>query len=139
MKTVFTLNTIRRIADPRSFERGENYHATGRVQSLTEYNGTITAKVRGTSTYTVKLQFDNGELEHSCTCPMGDEEIFCKHCVAAGLAWLESGSRDKAKKGRKEAKAEITIKDVKGHLESLEKNVLVEMIMQQAQEDDHLR
>ena len=31
------------------------------------------------------------------------------------------------------------MKDVKGHLETLEKNVLVEMIMQQAQENDALR
>ena len=31
------------------------------------------------------------------------------------------------------------MKDVKGHLETLEKNVLVEMAMQQAQENDALR
>jgi uncharacterized Zn finger protein len=138
MKAALTLNTIRRIADPRSFERGEQYYALGLVRSMTEYNGTITAKVKGTHTYTVKLQLDSGELEHSCTCPMGDEEIFCKHCVAVGLAWIENGSKDKAGKGGKAAKAEITIKDVKGHLESLGKDALVEMILRQAQEDDHL-
>ena len=106
---------------------------------MTEYNGTITAKVKGTHTYTVKLQLDNGRVEHSCTCPMGNEDIFCKHCVAVGLAWIENGGKEKGEKGRKAAKTEITFKDVRDHLESLEKEVLVEMIMQQAQEDDHLR
>jgi len=87
---------------------------------MTEYNGMITAKVEGTHTYTVKLQLNNGEAKHSCTCPMGDEDIFCKHCVAVGLAWIEGGSKDKGEKGRKAAKVEITIKDVKGYLEALE-------------------
>jgi len=135
----FTLNAIRRIADPRSFGRGEEYFAHGLVRSMTEYKGTITAKVEGTHTYTVKLQLDGGELDHSCTCPMGDEDIFCKHCVAVGLAWIENGSKGKSEKGGKSAKAEITFKDVKGHLESLEKDALVEMILQKASEDDHLR
>ncbi len=139
MKTALTRNTIRRIADPRSFELGEQYHALGLVRSMTEYNGQITAKVKGTHTYTVKLHVDNGELEHSCTCPMGDEDIFCKHCVAAGLAWIEKTGKDKSENRHRGAKAEITMKDVKGHLTSLEKNALVEMIMQQTQEDDHLR
>jgi uncharacterized Zn finger protein len=139
MAPKLTLNTIRRIADPRSFGRGEQYFALGLVRSMTEYNGTITAKVEGTHKYTVKLQMDNGDVEHSCTCPMGDEDIFCKHCVAVGLTWIEGGSKEKGEKGRKAAKAEITFKAVKDHLESLEKNALVEMIMQQAQEDDHLR
>ncbi len=139
MKTALTLNTIRRIADPRSFGRGEQYFALGLVRSMTEYNGTITAKVKGTHTYTVKLQLDNGDIEHSCTCPMGDEDIFCKHCVAVGLAWIQNGSKDKGEKSRKAANAELTFKDVKGHLESLEKEALVEMILQQAQEDDHMR
>ena len=79
MKAALTLNTIRR-------------------RSMTEYNGMITAKVEGTHTYTVKLLLDNGEAKHSCTCPMGDEDIFCKHCVAVGLAWIEGGSKEKAKK-----------------------------------------
>ncbi len=139
MIAVLTLNAIRRIADPSSFDRGEQYLALGLVQSITEYNGTITATVKGTRTYTVKLQFDDGEVEHSCTCPMGDEDIFCKHCVAVGLAWIEGGSKDKGEKGSKAAKAEITMKDVKSHLEALEKDALVEMILQQAQDDDHLR
>jgi uncharacterized Zn finger protein len=48
------------------------------------YRITVTAKVKGTHTYTVKLREDDGELDYSCTCPKGDEGAFCKHCAAVG-------------------------------------------------------
>ena len=139
MHPVLTLNSLRRLADPRSFDRGEQYFTRGLVRSLSEYEGTITAKVKGTHTYTIKLRQDNGTLEHSCTCPMGDEDIFCKHCVAVGLAWLETVNSGKGTIKRRGAQAEVTMKDVKGHLESLDKDALIDMIMQRAQDDDLLR
>ena len=74
--------TLRRIAGPRSFERGEDYFANGQVGSLVDNEGTITAKVRGTQPYRVKLWVEGSELEYSCTCPVGNDGAFCKHCVA---------------------------------------------------------
>jgi uncharacterized Zn finger protein len=140
MKRILNLGTLRRLAGPRSFDRGENYFKLGLVRSLSEYNGAVTAKVKGTHTYTVKLREDDGELDYSCTCPMGDDGAFCKHCVATGLSWLEQKIDGKGKKaGSRRGSDDVTMKDVKGHLETLEKNVLVEMIMQQAQENDALR
>lgn len=140
MKQLLNLPTLRRLAGSRSFDRGEDYFNRGLVRSLSEYNGAITAKVKGTHTYTVKLREDDGELDYSCTCPMGDDGAFCKHCVAVGLFWLEQNVDEKGKKtGGRRGHADVTMKDVKGHLETLEKNVLVEMIMQQAQENDALR
>ena len=144
MKRILNRQNLRRLAGPRSFDRGENYFKLGLVRSLSEYNGAITAKVRGTHTYTVKLREEDGELDYSCTCPMGDDGAFCKHCVATGLFWLEQ-NQEIAEKGRKPGGRKghgaiaVTMKDVKGHLESLEKDILVEMIMQQAQENDALR
>ena len=73
---------LRRMADARSFERGEEYFAAGRVGSVVEYEGTLAAKVRGTQTYAVKLWVEKEQLEYSCTCPVGDDGAFCKHCVA---------------------------------------------------------
>ncbi|HLF86111.1 MAG TPA: hypothetical protein VI584_03425, partial [Nitrospiria bacterium] len=55
------------------------------------------------------------------------------------MAWIQNGGKNKSEKRHRGAQAEITMKDVKGHLTSLEKNALVEMIMKQAQEDNHLR
>ncbi|MFH1159030.1 MAG: SWIM zinc finger family protein [Pseudomonadota bacterium] len=140
MKEILNLHALRRLAGPRSFDRGEKYFTLGLVRSLSEYNGAITAKVKGTHTYTVKLREENGELDYSCTCPMGDDGSFCKHCVAAGLFWLEQKMDGKGKKaGGGGGHDEVTMEDVKGYLETLEKNVLVEMIMQQAEENDALR
>lgn len=138
MKSI-TLTTLRRLAGPQSFDRGEQYFTRGLVRSLSEYEGTITAKVKGTHTYSVKLRQNDGALEHSCTCPMGDEDIFCKHCVAVGLAWLETGNNSKGTIKRKGSPAEVSMKDVKGHLESLDKDTLIDMIVQRAQDDDLLR
>jgi uncharacterized Zn finger protein len=140
VKQILNLHTLRHLAGSRSFDRGENYFKLGLVRSLSEYNGVITAKVKGTHTYTVKLREDDGELGYSCTCPMGDDGAFCKHCVAAGLFWLEQKIDGKGKKaGRKGGHNDVTMENVKSCLETLEKNVLVEMIMQQAQENDALR
>jgi uncharacterized Zn finger protein len=142
VKRILNLNTLRRLAGPRSFDRGENYFKLGFVRLLSEYNGAITAKVMGTHTYTVKLREDEGELDYSCTCPMGGDGAFCKHCVAAGLSWLEQNQKIDEKGGKAgsgRGSDAVTMKDVKGHLETLEKDVLVEMIMLQAQESDVLR
>lgn len=45
--------------------------------------------MQGAERYRVRLELAGGELERSCTCPVGREGLFCKHCVAVGLAWLE--------------------------------------------------
>ncbi len=34
----------------------------------------------------------DGALAYDCTCPLGGDGIFCKHCVAAGLAWLATAA-----------------------------------------------
>ncbi len=140
MKGILNHSTLRGLAGVRSFDRGENYFNLGLVRSLSKYNGVITAKVKGRHTYTVKLREDDGELDYSCTCPMGDDGAFCKHCVAAGLAWIEqqkAGTDNKA--DGKGDHNEVTMEDVKGYLKTLEKNVLIEMVMEQAVENDLLR
>ncbi|MEK7382013.1 MAG: SWIM zinc finger family protein, partial [Elusimicrobiota bacterium] len=81
-------DALREMAGGRSFERGQEYFSAGCVRGLAEHDGTITAKVQGTSDYRVKLWVKDGDLEYSCTCPVGTDGDFCKHCVAAGLAWL---------------------------------------------------
>ncbi len=82
----------------RSFARGEGYFDSGLVSSLVEKNDTLSARVLGTYKYTVRLWVDKGKLEYSCTCPVGDDGMFCKHCVAAGLTWLERTNGDEVKR-----------------------------------------
>ncbi len=73
---------LRQMAGSRSFERGEDYFGNRQVGAIAEHKGTITAKVQGTQLYRVKLWIDKRELEYSCTCPVGEDGEFCKHCVA---------------------------------------------------------
>src|SRR5207247_1715606 len=47
----------------------------------------VRATVIGAAPYRVGLRRDrSGALTGSCTCPVGEEGAFCKHCVAVGLA-----------------------------------------------------
>jgi uncharacterized Zn finger protein len=130
-------SALRRLAGPGSFERGEAYFADGHVGALTEHRGTIAGKVRGTRPYRVKLWVDRGEVGFSCTCPVGADGAFCKHCVAVGLSRIEGRHPGAPDKGR--AKPTVTMEDVRSYLSTLDRNVLADMLMAQAMEDDRLR
>jgi len=128
---------LRRMAGGVSFERGEDYYLDRQVKSLAENEGTITAKVQGTRPYQVELWIEEDDLEYFCTCPMGADGEFCKHCVAVGLAWLEAGDPKFSGKGKPSPR--VTIDDVRTYLLEEDKNVLVEMLVDRAIEDDRLR
>lgn len=125
-------HALRRMAGERSFQRGEAYFAGGQVVSLTEHEGTVTAKVEGTRAYRVKLWPEDGEPGFSCTCPVGQDGAFCKHCVAVGLAWLQQADP-------KAAGPAVTMDDVRAYLAARDKSALVDLLMEQAMDDDRLR
>jgi len=126
-------------AGERSYARGEEYFEGGRVASLAENVGVVSARVQGSETYEVRLWAEDGELASSCTCPWAEEGNFCKHCVAVGLAWLAARDRAVAKagpeKGRAAAKPRLTQDDVRAMLRAEDKDHLVEMIMDTAAND----
>jgi len=139
LKALLDRRALRRLAGAQSFERGEDYFAKGQVRSITEDNGTLTAKVLGARPYRVNLWAERSELDYSCTCPMGSDGAFCKHCVAVALAWLGDipPSPKSPRKGRD--KATITMDDVRRYLAGQETTALVELLMQHAMENDRLR
>jgi len=140
VKPVLTRQTLRQLAGGRSFERGEDYFASGRVGSLVEHAGKLTATVQGTDEYRVTLFADGDTLASDCTCPMGAEGAFCKHCVAVGLAWLADAQGDSAKKHAKTTTTPVvTLNDARVWLAKQGKSELVEMILDQAATDEHLR
>ncbi len=128
---------LRRLAGARSFERGEAYFLDRLVGALVERGGTIAAKVRGTRPYRVKLWREDDDIAYSCTCPVGADGDFCKHCVAVALSWLEGGRTDDAS-GRRASESAVTVDDVRAYLAREEKDVLVDMLIDQALEDDRL-
>ncbi len=128
---------VRQLAGERFFARGEKYFAEGRVHGLTEYRGQVAAKVTGTEDYRVKLWAERDRLGYSCSCPVGDDGEFCKHCVAVALAWLEE-SRGEGKKSASKKPA-ATMEDVRTFLERQDKGRLIEMLLNEALESDSLR
>lgn len=127
-------SSLQRLAGARSFERGERYFLADRVGEITEYKDAVKAPVQGTRRYTVKLWPGNGSLEYSCTCPVGEGYAFCKHCVAVGFAWIE-----KQQEQENAENVPPTMDDVRDYLQRLDKDTLLDMLMEQAFESDHLR
>jgi hypothetical protein len=118
-------NDIKKLCDERIFYRGEDYYKNGLVRELIEVDGVIHAKVLGTRIYDVKIKEKDGEIEADCSCPFED---FCKHSVAVLLAWTNrKSSRSKVEF--------IDTKHVKEYLQGVDKDKLVEIVMDHASRD----
>ncbi len=131
---VLTKEALERAAYGQSFERGRRYFEQGRVKALKESGGVVSARVRGSDWYDVELRVEDGELAGTCSCPVGEDGLFCKHCVATGAAWIvsEALSTDERKgAGSPEA--------VRQYLDELPKKKLVDMLVAQARTDGALR
>lgn len=136
---VLTVRTIRLMADAKSLQRGEDYLAAGRVRSIRENDDVVKGEVGGTESYRVSLWAEENRLAHSCSCPMGQAAIFCKHCVALGLAWLnESGGGSGAGKKREKPRPSPEA-DARAWLSTQTQDILIELVMERFWEDDVLR
>ena len=127
LSSVLSEAVVERLASPRSFERGEAYLDEGRVGPLRVGAGRINATVQGSESYTVELRLSNSQLRFACSCPVGVEGEFCKHCVAVALSWLE----DRGPSGP-------TLDDARTYLEGLPPISLVELLVDHAHEDERL-
>ncbi len=126
--TAFARRSVEAMADRRSFERGVLYAANGRVGKRTVTASSVKAKVRGSSSYRVKLWLDDGEAAFDCSCPVGVDGRFCKHAVAVALVVTDAV----ADPGQR---AEAVI-DIRAHLTGLDHDALVELLVDRAAEDD---
>jgi uncharacterized Zn finger protein len=118
---------IEGLAGDRSFARGVAYHAEGRVEVQPASSNVVRATVRGSIPYEVELSEHRGNLRWSCSCPMGDDGVFCKHCVAVALALVgDIGPADERL-------------DPGAYLRSLDREELVDLVLDQAGEDWRLR
>ena len=75
------------LAGATVFARGQAYFAEGRVRTREATATQVAADVRGTVSSRTRLWFDDDRLQGACTCPHAAEGAFCKHMVAAALAW----------------------------------------------------
>lgn len=138
-KLVEILNnkTLMELAGERAFARGEGYFSAGVVVGVKREKETLTARVRGTHYYRVRLWVEADELAFDCDCPVGRDDIFCKHCVAVGLAWLDQ-QRPEDSGPRSLSRYETSLKDIQTFLLASAKTELVEMLMDRVQEDEGL-
>src|SRR5208282_5525800 len=126
------------ITDARTFRRGTDYARLGCVGPILEHDGSIEAAVHGTRTYRTKLWREEGRLCSSCTCPLGEDGIFCKHCVALGLVWLGEGPAGETVESGSEPEAAIDMDEIKSHLLTRDKSDLVDIVLSQAVDDERL-
>lgn len=123
------------LADLRSFTRGLVYLRERRVEIDEGGGDPVTAVVRGSMPYRVELRRDP-KVAWSCTCPVGQDGGFCKHCVAVALA--EAGpergpTQSKRTKGRAEEP------DLRTYVAGLDSDALVDLVMEQVESDWRLR
>ncbi|MBI4207052.1 MAG: hypothetical protein HY527_18675 [Betaproteobacteria bacterium] len=125
---------LKKLAGERYFERGLDYFEGGAVVHLRLGEDGIFARVQGTEPcpYAVRFWLEKQELEWGCSCPLGIEGEFCKHLVAAGLAWL-SGDLT-----RREPDIPEDLQTIQGFLEAIDKETLVELLTQRAVWDEYV-
>ena len=150
LTSTLTRERLLRLAGDRAFDRGERYVQEARVGEIVEDGDRLVASVHGEMRYRTTLTIGRAGITGTCSCPVGDEGSFCKHCVALGLRWLASdvpgadAPKRVAKRGgrpvsRSAPERSITMKDVRAHLATLPSATLVELVVQQAIEDEELR
>ncbi len=137
---------LRELAGEKSYARGEGYFTGGAVRSLVTHAGRLGARVEGTEDYTVALWMEAGEINFSCSCPMGDGGAFCKHCVAVALCYVAVVTTPASDEDEDDdyefysAKPKLrTLDDVQAFLATKRKEHLVELLMQVAFESDEWR
>lgn len=130
---VITEDRLSAEAGDRTFARGAAYFESGAVADLVVSEETLNARVVGGEEYAVQLWNERGALGHSCTCPVGDEGSFCKHGVAAGLAWLARQKHAPAQRGKDDLAA------IREWLAAAPHERLVELLLEQALNDPALR
>jgi uncharacterized Zn finger protein len=131
------LSRLKRLASTRSFARGQAYYNEGRVKGLSDREGRLEAIVTGQHDYPIRLRSDGSEIEYSCDCPVGLDGEFCKHLVAATLAWM-SPDADSKSTTRNKTKRETSEDKIRTFLESRDKESLVEMLASEAAENRRL-
>jgi len=115
----FTDADLRRLAGGRSYERGDGYRDA--VAEVGELPDGVVATVHGSASYRVRLYDRDGRLAGDCSCPHGQDGAFCKHCVAVGLILLDGAPSRRV--------------DPRAVLETLDRDELVSLLVEQAGED----
>lgn len=86
---VLHLEMLAKLANGAALSRGRAYVAEGRVESVSRRAQQLVGVVRGTARYAVSIWIRGDGIGYACSCPAGAEGVFCKHCVAIAIDWIE--------------------------------------------------
>lgn len=141
LEEVFSRSEVMALADPAVYARGVGYFRQGRVEPEAGGDGRLRATVRGSVPYTVELWNVRGQPDWSCTCPYAEDGSFCKHAVAVALM-LEDPERE-GLPGLLPEPVPESADDPDGllvdHVDGLERDRLVELVLEAADGDWRLR
>lgn len=139
LESLITCDLLLDMARDATYGRGHAYAQDGRVRELSVQDGVLTARVEGSEAYRVRLFRQGTKLDFDCTCPMGNELRFCKHCVAAGLAWLMAqGTPVDGGSPAGTAPAEDSLERISKFLNGLDAPALRELLLAEARSDEAL-
>ena len=142
LHNVVTRKALQVLAGGRYFGRGEVYFLEDRVRALRERKGVIQATVNGTHPYKVRIWAEKGQLLATCDCPLGQGDVFCKHVVATGLAWIDNQTGQTSlpdhgtDKKASPTQPDITSSDIDAWLQQQSSEDLVGIILEHTDEDD---
>ena len=143
-------------AGEKATAKGMKYQNEERVKEIKRTpEGGLIARVQGTKTYFTEVSLENGELSSTCTCPV---EHDCKHGVAALLEYLElietgeevpvvaegdqliimARKGPALKVGETRDSYQIFRTELREYLEEMEKEKLVELLMNLSERDSLL-
>ncbi len=88
MPAALTLETLQKLANKPSFERGRNYYRHGAVGKIKLVDWTFSARVQGGESYRASFDLSGSKPKPRCSCPY-DFDGICKHLVALGLAIID--------------------------------------------------
>jgi uncharacterized Zn finger protein len=139
LDSLITCDLLREMARDATYARGYAYAQEGRVQEVSVQDGVLSARVEGREPYRVRLFRQGDRLEFDCTCPVGNELRFCKHCVAAGLAWLMAQGTALGAEAAGAAPREDSLARIGAFLNGLDAPALRELLLAEARVDGDLR
>jgi hypothetical protein len=124
--------TLAVLVGDRTFERGRQCYAEGRVLEVAvsrgELRGTIRAQDTGRAPYAVRMWVREDGIAYQCTCPIGANQQFCKHTVAIALAHLDREQPERRQKNT----------SLRSRLAVIDGPTLIERLVELAHDDPSL-
>lgn len=124
--TKLTVEYLRQMAIPKSFERGEDIYDRDDVTNFSVNAGKVSAFVRGSRKYRVSIHENEKEFIFSCTCPY-DYGGICKHCVAVGLELINKNLDLKLSGEVEKEKIDINVEEL---INKTSGTVLIEFLLE---------